>query len=187
MHSYSYVATVFSMILGLGMTRLLTKSVALFQSEQKLAHHGVRLVWCAAIFVLQLQFWWAAIELDKLEPRWTLGMFLGTLTVPLLLFVATAMLLPEQLPLQKSTDEELEPVARWGLVALSLYAVVAFVLDLTLFRAKAWSSGTYFLGSEMALPLVYLLVKRARTRVIVSVVYLLHVLVGSVRLSPAAY
>ena len=56
MDSFRWISVTFSMILGLGVARLLTSGVALFKSRETAHLDWVPIVWAASIFLWQLQY-----------------------------------------------------------------------------------------------------------------------------------
>jgi|GEM_PF-3674649 len=76
MDAFKWISVVLSMILGLGVTRLLAATVAVFRSRKRARLDWVPLAWAGCIFLWQLQYWWAIIELPGMIQHWTIGSFL---------------------------------------------------------------------------------------------------------------
>lgn len=74
MESFRWIAVVLSMILGLGVARLLSSGVEVFRSRSNGKFDWVPLLWAGCIFLWQLQFWWGIIELPGLIQAWTIGL-----------------------------------------------------------------------------------------------------------------
>ncbi len=94
MSAFEYLSVALSFVLGFGVTRLLLGAVSVFKSRRTRTPHWIPLVWAAAIFVYQLQFWWALFELNETIPVWTHVAFVTAMAHALLLFVAGALALP---------------------------------------------------------------------------------------------
>jgi hypothetical protein len=187
MTAFKFVSVTLSMLLGLGVTRLLTGLVGVFQSR---AHVKVRwppLVWAGAIFIAQIQFWWAVIELDHSVTVWTLGRFASLLVLPLLLFLASALVLPSASTVEEDLEVFFERDGRWALACLSLYALVAMVANAWFFRTSPLSVSGAFLAVEAALPLIYLRAKSSTLRGWVTASYFAVVVVAAWVVSPHAY
>lgn len=188
MDTFRWITVTLAMLLGLGVTQLLSGAIAVFRSRAQARIDWVPLVWAAAIFVLQIQFWWAIIELAQLIDHWTLPHFLLLLGIPLLLFAAAALVLPpRELPSGADLAELFRRDGRWGLVCLSGYAGLALLVDHLLYASPWLSLGSALLLIEFALPVAFLLGPNRRTREALTVAYLLVVLFSSWTLSPKAY
>jgi len=189
MDTFRWVAVGLSMILGLGVTRLLTSAVTVFRSRHHAEIHWIPFVWAASIFVLQVQFWWAVIELAQLIEVWTLTGFLLLLSIPLLLFAAAAMILPlKELGAGESLLSEFHRDGRWGLSCLAAYAALAAIIDFYLFDVWDPTSADLYLAGEFVLPLAFLLTPRHRRwGATMTIGYLALVLWSSWELSPKAY
>ena len=81
MDSFRWIAVALSMILGLGVTRLLSAFVAVFRSRKHSKLDWIPLAWAGCIFLWQLQFWWAIIELPGLIRVWN-ARFLSDACLP---------------------------------------------------------------------------------------------------------
>jgi hypothetical protein len=189
MDTFRWVAVGLSMILGLGVTRLLTSAVSVIRSRHHAEVHWMPLVWATSIFVLQLQFWWGVIELAQTVEVWTLEAFLLLLAIPLLLFVAAAMVLPiRELDRGESLLAEFTRDGRWGLACLAAYALLAAIADYVLFDLWEPTGADLLLAIEFVLPLVVLVIPRhPKLAGTMTVSYLLLVTWSSWTLSPRAY
>jgi hypothetical protein len=186
--SFRWIAVTLAMVLGLGVTRVLSGVVAVFKSRSHAELDWIPLIWAASIFVLQIQFWWAVIELPTLVETWTLNAFLLLLAIPLVLFLAAALVLPSgELDPGESLRDQFGRDGRWGLICLSAYAVLAFAVDIALFDFSMIEPMDAALAMEFVLPLVFLRSRPRRLRAAVTVVYLLIVLVSSWYASPKFY
>jgi hypothetical protein len=187
MGAFKYVSVTLSLLLGLGVTRLLTGVVGVFQARSRATVRWVPLVWAAAIFITQLQFWWAIIELETLVKTWTIGHFASLLLLPLLLFVASALVLPQTLDAEEDLATFFERDGRWGLVCLSAYSVLAIGANALLFDAGPLSWAGAVLAVEAALPAVYLAAKSERVRAGTTITYLFAVVAGAWMVSKHSY
>ena len=189
MDTFRWVAVALSMILGLGVTRLLTSAVIVFRSRHQAKLHWIPPVWAASIFVLQIQFWWAVIELAELIQVWTLHAFLLLLAMPLVLFAAAATVLPmKELGPGENLLYEFRRDGRWGLSCLAAYAVLAMMVNYVLFEVWIVSVTDLYLAAELTLPLLYLVTPmRRKWGGGITVAYLLLVLWTSWLFSPKAY
>lgn len=188
MNGFRLVSIILSMLLGLGVTQLLSNLVTLFLSRRKVKIRVVPLLWVVSTLVLQLQFWWAVNELEALIQKWSFRMFIVALLLPLSLFLAAAVVLPKKEIDEESDLAELfERDGRWGLVGLAAYGVLAIFANYDLFGASPWSIPTAVMGSQAALAVAYVCLKSDRSKAIVSVAHLAVALVATTLLSPKEY
>lgn len=188
MDSFRWLSVAFSMILGLGVTRVLSGTILVFRSRHRALLDWIPLVWAGAIFVLQLQFWWALIELAGVDRVWTRGEFLALVAIPLLLFAAAALVLPhDELEAGERLRDVFERDGRFGLLCLSGYAALAAFVDWKLFGLRGFSSADAYLAGEFVLPILCLFSRSRRFEAGTSLAYLALVFWSSWRLSPAAY
>jgi len=186
--SFRWIAVALSMVLGLGITRLLASFVAVFRSRKQSTLDWIPLAWAFCIFIFQLQFWWAIIELPSLVQIWTLASFLSLIGLTLLLFIAAALILPpDELQEQETLLAEFQADGRWALIALSTYFLLALFVDWLLWDMTPGTHGTSTLLPLIVLPLIFLLCRSRRAQVVVTIAYLVLGLWSSWAMSPAYY
>lgn len=188
MDAFRWIAISLAMVLGLGVTRVLSSSIAAFRSRTHATLDWIPLLWAAAIFVLQIQFWWAAIELPNLVHTWTLTSFLTLLGIPLALFTASAMVLPPyELEPGASLGALFERDGRWALLSLCAYSLLALAIDMQMFHTQLLSWSVALLVAEVVLPLLFLLSTTRMLKALTTVAYFVLVLATSWYVSPKAY
>ena len=97
MTPFEYVIVLISIILGLGITFVLSGIVELIRRWNSVQHFWPYLIWIALVFVLHIQEWWATYELRTVT-TWSLPLFLFVITYPILLFVLANLLFPAHWP-----------------------------------------------------------------------------------------
>lgn len=177
-----------SIILSLGITRLCSDTVSLIRSRNKIQMDWIPLVWAATIFIWQIQYLWAIIELPHFILKWTLPEFLALLSLSLALFFAAALVLPDQeLEMGASLEDNFMIHGKWSLIALSAWGFLAVLVDLWMFSASLLSQGTELMIIVALVPLVFLVTKSKRTRAMVTIGNLLLTLGVAWIQSPKAY
>lgn len=93
MDTFGYLAVLFSIIIGLALTELLQSIRGLI-----LARHRVTIFWpsvmrAGLLTLVVVQVWWAVFELRAVE-EWTFGKYAFVLLHVVLLYLATALALP---------------------------------------------------------------------------------------------
>lgn len=93
MDSFSYLSVFISLILGLGVTHLLTGAASLIRSRGAFKLWWPTPLWMATTFLIQVQTWWAMFTLRTIE-RWTFAAFLIVLFQPVAIFMMAALIVP---------------------------------------------------------------------------------------------
>jgi len=186
--SFRWIAVALSMILGLGITRLLASFVAVFRSRNRSRLDWIPLAWAFCIFIFHLQFWWAINELPGLVHIWTLSTFLALVGLTLLLFISAALILPyDELEEEESLLSSFQADGRWALVSMSAYFVLGLFVDWLLWDITPLTRGGFTLLPLIVLPLIFLWCRSRRSQAIVTVAYLLLGLYSAWVMSPAYY
>jgi hypothetical protein len=188
MEAFQWISVILSLVLGLGITRLLSSAVAVFRSRDCAPVDWIPLVWGACVFLWQIQFWWAIIELSEKVIPWTPLQFLALLGLPLTLFVAAALVLPPtELRTGESLSAEFERDGRWALLFLSAYFFLA-IGENWYFWNVAPQTRPGLINLILALiPLVFLSTTSRKSRRLLTILYLLYSLFAAWIESPHAY
>ncbi|MFZ6013500.1 MAG: hypothetical protein ACOYXT_24375 [Bacteroidota bacterium] len=96
MSPFEYVIVLISIILGLGITTILTGVAELIKHTRKLQLYGPYMIWLLLVFVLHIQEWWHSYALKSIAV-WKLPMFLFILLYPINLYVLAHLLFPADL------------------------------------------------------------------------------------------
>jgi hypothetical protein len=94
MTPFEYVSVLISIILGLGITLVLTGVAELIKRWNTSIHFWPYLIWILLVFVLHLQEWWICYELRSID-SWSLPSFLFVISYPILLFILANLLFPK--------------------------------------------------------------------------------------------
>jgi len=139
---FSLIVTVLSMILGLGVTRLLLGLVSAFRARRQSPLHWLPVTWAGCLFLIQLEYWWAINQLPHLKAGFSFVDFLSLVILTLTLFVSAALLLPS-----RPEDEQqgilayFEDDGRYALLAVSAFLVCGWLANIFLFHQsplRAW-------------------------------------------------
>ncbi len=96
MSAFEYVTVLISIILGLGITQILTGLADIFHKREKVTLYWPHMLWVLFVLVLHIQEWWVTYELKNYQP-WRLPTFLFIMMYPVNLFVLARMLFPIRL------------------------------------------------------------------------------------------
>ena len=93
---FEYVAVLISIILGLGITQILTGIADLFHKSEKVKLYWPHTLWMLLVLFLHVQEWWVMYELKDFT-QWRLPTFLFIMLYPINLFLLARMLFPTSL------------------------------------------------------------------------------------------
>jgi hypothetical protein len=187
MDTFRWISVVLSMILGLGVARLLVSAVGIFRARHRATLDWPPLVWAATIFVQQIAFWWSLEEASGLVTKWSLPAFLLLVGLVLALFLAAALILPfNEMAEGESLRTFFEADGRWALVALAAFNAIAILANWAI-----WGEGP--LSESVRINLVLAIVPLAgflgsrRVQAVAAMAYLIIAIWGLLKLLPLAY
>lgn len=93
MTPFEHLAVLISLILGLGITHLLTAVHHLVVARARVRHYWLTWLWVVLTFVVQVEWWWASFGLRE-HTTWNFFYFLFILLSPVALYLATTFVLP---------------------------------------------------------------------------------------------
>jgi hypothetical protein len=186
MDTFRWLSTVVSMILGLGIARLLTGGVALFHARHSMRFDWIPLAWAFAVFIQQIGLWWSLEELATIVPKWSLVGFLMLVALVLVLFLAAALVMP---PIDLSRTEVLrdlfEADGRWALLMLAAFNTLALFANM-IFWHQPLMSLDVGLNALLAGLAVVTFVGRRPVQAVATVSYVAIVIVTIALVAPSA-
>ncbi|HNT38592.1 MAG TPA: hypothetical protein PKO45_05680 [Rubrivivax sp.] len=93
---YPHIRVVMGMVIGLGVTRLLSGLARLVQHPGQHRMDGVHLAWVASTLLALVHFWWWQFGLYQIE-AWTFGTYLFVIGYAIALFLLAALLFPDSM------------------------------------------------------------------------------------------
>ncbi len=93
MDDFNYLAVLISIILGLGMTQLLSGLGRWIEGRAQSGFYAPTLVWVIVLLLLHVQTWWTLYGL-RLHQGWSFLQFAVVLLQPTVLFLLTVLALP---------------------------------------------------------------------------------------------
>jgi hypothetical protein len=91
--AFEYVTVFISIILGLGVTQILTGIADLVHQNNRVKVYWPHLLWIFLVLIMHVHEWWVTFELRSLE-KWRLALFLFVLLYPVTLFILARLLFP---------------------------------------------------------------------------------------------
>ena len=117
MTASEHLLVLFSIVLGLGMTELLSSVHHLLHPRTTVKWHWLPLVWAAIVFIAVVQLWWAMFEFGRTSDVPNFFELLLTILSPVMLYLVATSVLPDVAP-----GEEI--CARIGVVAPTDYGLL---------------------------------------------------------------
>jgi hypothetical protein len=96
MTPFEYVIVLISVILGLGITTILTGVAELIKNTKPVRLYAPYILWIVIIFVLHFQEWWLSYQLMSVR-EWSLQFFLLIVLYPINLYILAHLLFPSSL------------------------------------------------------------------------------------------
>lgn len=96
MDAFSYLSVLLSIILGLGVTQILTASGRIIRNRDRVRPDWLPLLWAAVLLVVYVQAWWAMFGLRGVR-QWTFIGFITVLAETATLYLMAVVVLPEQI------------------------------------------------------------------------------------------
>jgi hypothetical protein len=103
MDPFSYLVVLTSIILGLGVTRLVGGLGYLMQTRRRKHPYWVHMLWMVNLLLAMAIVWWVAYRWRSNE-HWTFLLFIWLLLLPTILYLISSLLFP---------DQDDEPITDW--------------------------------------------------------------------------
>lgn len=95
MDEFAYLSVLLSIIIGLGLTQLLTAAGRLIRHRDRVVVDWLPLLWALVLLIVFVQVWWSMFGLRTYQ-SWTFFGFLLILAQTCTLYMMAAVVLPEQ-------------------------------------------------------------------------------------------
>ena len=135
MDPFSYVCVLTSIVAGLAVTRLVGGLGQLLQTRKRTPGYWVHSLWMANMLLTVIIAWWVQYRWRTTE-QWTLFLVLWMLVAPITLYLASALLFPN--------EQEGEPITSWRAHYFEhnrgffLFLGSTFAIDLVDTLLKGW-------------------------------------------------
>jgi hypothetical protein len=126
MSPFEYVIVLISVILGLGITTILTGLAELIKHSKPIKLYTPYIIWIVLIFVMHIQEWWISYQLKSVQ-IWTLQYFLLIVLYPINLYILAHLLFSGTLDKEFSSKEfylEHYPRIFIGVLSLVVLSVI---------------------------------------------------------------
>ncbi len=147
MGSFEYVMVLVSIVIGLGVTHILT---ALGSAVHRLRGHGppirleaTYLLWVGFVLIWLISFWWFEFKFQSIDIEWTFGLYVFVIFYAILLFLMAVVLVPYRMEGVTDSYEYFMAGRPWFFGALFLTNAVD-VVD-TFLKGADWGLRPIFL------------------------------------------
>lgn len=131
---FPHIRIVMGMVIGLGLTRLLSGVARIVQHPAQYRLYAVHLAWVASVMLTLVHFWWWEFGLYQIQV-WTFGTYAFIVSYAIVLFLLCALLFPDSMRDYESYEDYFYARRAWffGLLAAT------FLLDVvdTLIKGEA--------------------------------------------------
>jgi hypothetical protein len=90
---FEYVTVLTSIILGMGITRLVSGLASIVQRWEKVKTYWPHFLLILIVFVIHIQDWWATYEMAAVK-TWKLSNFLFAILYPITLYISARLMFP---------------------------------------------------------------------------------------------
>jgi hypothetical protein len=90
---FEYITVLISIILGLGISQLVTGIADMVHQWERIKIYWPHLLWIEFVFFLHIQDWWTLYDLKNID-TWSLPAFMFTIIYPINLFILARILFP---------------------------------------------------------------------------------------------
>ena len=128
MDPFSYLSVLISIVLALGMTRVLAGIGEMLQARSQRRIYWVQVVWSVNVFIYLVVAWWVFYRWRNQQP-WTFLLFVFVLISPTILYLASLLLFPRESAVDASINYKTHFYAnhRAFFIILLLYGPVDLV------------------------------------------------------------
>ena len=103
MNAFEYLSVLISIILALGMTRVLGGVGEMLQARSQRRIYWVHAIWIVNVFLYLVVAWWIFYRWRNQQP-WTFFLFLFVLISPTILYLASLLLFPRECDVNLPVD-----------------------------------------------------------------------------------
>ena len=128
MGAFEYLSVLISIILALGMTRVLAGVGEMLEARSHRRLYWVHIIWTLNVFIYLVIAWWVFYRWRN-EQTWTFFLFVFVLISPTILYLASLLLFPREGGVDESVDYKAHFYAnhRAFFIIFALYAPVDLV------------------------------------------------------------
>ena len=168
---FEYLSIGVSLVLGLGVTLLLTSLLAAFRARRHVRLDWIPFLWAGYVLAIQAQYYWATWALSD-RTEWTVFSFGMPLLLASVIFVAAGLVLPSgHGDYPSDLGVYFEQDGKWAIAALAARGAVAVGTNVFVMGASPVSVVQGLILLQVAAAVFFLLVKTRGPKVASTLVY----------------
>jgi hypothetical protein len=178
MNPFAYLSVLTSIVLALGIARVLTGLGKLLQARGRILIYWVHLVWSLNVFLYQVLNWWILFRWQRQE-QWTFFLFLFVLLSPTITFLLSVLLFPDRLEDGIDLKQHFYANHRWFFALAALLAPIDAIDTLLKGRAHFAAQGPLYIVTLLFVfggTVAAASTKRERFHALFSVFFLVYLL-----------
>lgn len=143
MDEVTILLTLYSIVAGLGISRLVQGVASMIEARDHLRFHWLHTAWLAIIFLAHIVSWFALIRFSK-GAHWTVFNAIGALCMPILLYLVSDLVVPRM-----GGDEHVDlrdyyfRNYRWFSGLMIAFVLLAIGVQLAVERRTDWADGGF--------------------------------------------
>jgi hypothetical protein len=126
MDAFSYISIVPSIIIALGITRLLTGIGKIVERRDKVQKYWVHILWSVNVFLFMALNWWVLFRWESWSP-WSFPLFMFLLLTPTVCFLLSVVLFPDPFEEKMDFKQHFYEDRRWFFALATLLPPLDFV------------------------------------------------------------
>ena len=145
MSTFEFISVLLSIVVGLGLTRLLTGVGRALETRRNLRFYWVQGVWVVNLGLLFVIFWWATLFGHADRETWLFPNFAVLLLYAVFLFLASVLIIPSDFEEGIDLEAHFFEVRPWFFTILAFVALAEFA-DTLLHGGfeRVFGFGTYY-------------------------------------------
>lgn len=155
-----YILVLISIVVGLGMTHLLSGAAEMVQHAKILHPYSVHTAWMVYLFITIIHFWWWEFRLVQIQ-TWTFLPYAFVVCFAVLLYLLVALLVPQRGETE-NIKEHYYSHRKWFFGTMALVQVVDF--GDTLVKGRSYFTGLGFEYPIRNLAIIVLCLVAIRTK-----------------------
>jgi len=161
MGAFEYLSVLISIVLGLGITHLLTGFGRWVEARSEFHAFGPSLAWAGFLLLVHIQTWWTMFGYTQ-HHDWTFLQFVIVLLQPMVLFLLALMVFPSSDARRQDLKENFFHQRLWFFGLITTLLAVSIVKDLVLNGALPDAVNLAFHGLFFGVAILGMVLKRER-------------------------
>ena len=126
MDAFSYISIVPSIIIALGITRILTGIGKLLEKRDKIQTYWVHHLWSLNVFLYMVLNWWLLFRWES-QVTWSFPLFLFLMITPTITFLLSVVLFREHFSESENFEQHFYDDRRWFFALAALLPPLDFI------------------------------------------------------------